>query len=193
MTTSERRRTPGGAHWFAWFSAVLALVLTSAGVSQVEPASLQLDLDAYRIDVVPMGDVLVEERSLALEVAPGDVLEWWLRATHGGAEALSGLALDLPIPSGTFFVADSVALWRLSDEGELDASDLPTFALLVSADGGASFHAEPLLRRVSVVRDGVEVEVEEPVDPASYTHVRVVLDVLPADTTLVAVARTVVR
>lgn len=193
MNHAPCTRRPAFSRPALMLGLLAAMLVVGTALADGETPALQLDLDAYRIELVEEGDAIVERRVLALEVAPGDQLEWWLRAVNSGSEALPGLALDLPIPAGTWYLADTADLWRLDADGEPTVAGVPAFTLLVSADGGASFQAEPLMRTVVEDRDGARVEVEEVMPPEAYTHLRVVLEALPGESTLVLIARTIVR
>ena len=173
---------------------LLALLLLGAAAAETAATAatspLQLDLDAYLVVLEERDGEHVEVLHPVLEVAPGALLEWWLRARNGAGEALAQVALDLPIPDGTAFLSGSAWLALLLEDGSLAPADGVAHTLEYSADDGATFGAEPLVR--TVTREDGET-VEEHVPPDAYTHVRARVDSVPAEATLVLVARTSVR
>lgn len=195
MTRSRQTTAPATSAPVRRAAAVaalaLALVLAQAS-AEPQPASgaLVLDLDAYVVTQVRVDDALEEVLEPALEVPPGQLLEWWLRATNDADHDLANVALELPIPSTTSYVPTSTALWRLDDMGGLTSLESVRFTLLASADDAASFEAEPLTRTLV---DDAGTPIDVPVPLEDYTHVRVVIESFPARTTLVLIVRTVVR
>ncbi len=190
------RRASCSGGWRCYALTLLALLLLgaaaaeTAATAQTAPAPMQLDLDAYLVVLEERDGEHVEVLQPALEVAPGALLEWWLRARNDASQELAQVALDLPIPDGTAFVSGSAWLALLQEDGSLAPAEDVAHALEYSADDGATFATEPLVR--TVTREDGET-VEEHVPPVAYTHVRARIDSVPADATLVLVARTSVR
>lgn len=181
----------GGAAAAPGADGASAAVAAEAEVAaEVAAAPLQLDLDVYLVVLEERDGEPIEVRSPALEVAPGALLEWWLRARNDSGERLGSVALDLPIPAGTTYLPESAWLARLTDDGDLVAADDVAHELEFSADDAATFALEPLVR-VLTREDGAAVEEIVPVE--AYTHVRARLEHVPADATLVLVVRTSVR
>lgn len=162
--------------------------ITATAVAEIAP--LQLDLDVYLVVLEERDGEAVWVRSPALEVAPGALLEWWLRARNDAGETLGPVALDVPIPAGTVYLPGSAWLARATDDGGLVPAEDVAHELEFSADDAATFAPEPLVRVVTR-EDGEAVEEIVPVD--AYTHVRARLEHVPADATLVLVVRTSVR
>ena len=190
------RRASRTGRWLSYALTLLALLLVGAAAAETAatahtaPDPLQLDLDAYLVVLEERDGEHVEVLRPVLEVAPGALLEWWLRARNDAGEALAQVALDLPIPAGTAFLSGSAWLALLHEDGSLAPAEGVAHALEYSADDGASFATEPLVR--TVTREDGET-VEDHVPPEAYTHVRARVDSVPAEATLVLVARTSVR
>lgn len=192
LLLASRAPREGGARALRALALAAALVVTAIAGGSAPPADapLALDLDVYRVAIVERAGEASEVLQPALEVTPGTLLEWWLRAWVVAGEAVPEVALDLPIPSATAYLAASAWLARLDADGLLTPAAEVPHEWAFSADDGATFAAEPLLREVRRADGSISWET---VPPEAYTHVRVRIDALPVDTTLVLVARTVVR
>lgn len=145
---------------------------------------------------VAVGTPMAARYEPAIEVAPGDTIEWRLIASFApdGAGARD-LVLDLPLPSTVTLLLESVFVARY-DEERLEPSDGDGLqhALLFSADGGQVFASAPLTRVRVEERDGGPVEVLEEIAASEYTHVRAHLTgSLAAGESVVLVVRTLVR
>ncbi|RTI00107.1 hypothetical protein CSW29_06465 [Thermus scotoductus] len=125
-----------------------------------------------------------EELRQALEVRPGDILEYRLEAENVSNAPQKQVSLVLPIPKETAYLEGSATVLELRG-----LRILPTF----SYDGGKTFGLPPLKRKVKVVEGGKEVEKEVEVKPEEYTHVRWVIPELGPKEKVVLKARVIVR
>lgn len=174
--------------------ALLGLWLAASLAQPQGGEGLHLDLSLWVVTSVTDAETgAVSERvEIALSVEPGALLEWSLVAENRSELEVAGVALELPFPAEVAFVLGSVRLLA-----QIDGSLQPWtdgFRVEYSADGGESFAPGPLLQRVVVVEDGVEVERDEPLPGSAHSHVRVLLDApLAAGATAVLQVRSVVR
>ena len=141
---------------------VLAVGLVFAALAWAA-SGLELELASYKVlkFTNDQGEV-VEKTVPAAEVAPGDVLLWVLTAQNASGKTLERVALTIPIPPHTVYVAGSARPLKL---GEL------TIEPLFSYDG-THFARPPLKKRVKVQEGDRVVEKEVVVPPEAYTHVR---------------------
>ena len=155
----------------------LVLVLAASG--------LVLELKSYKVEKVkdPEGN-LVEKLVPAVEVAPGDIVQWVLKARNESEGPLKGVVLVIPVPPQTKYVEGSATPLRLGT-----TVITPEF----SYDGGQTYGKPPLKKKVKVVVQGKEVIKEVVVPPEQYTHVRWVLPELPPGHQVEVSIRTVVR
>ncbi|MDW8425502.1 MAG: hypothetical protein RMK51_06180 [Meiothermus sp.] len=165
--------------WLATGAMFLAgLVLAQGGTD------IRLDLKAHRVVTVQQEGKTLERLEAALDVKPGQVIEYQLNAQNTTEKPLRQVALIIPIPANTAYQA-------------LSAQPLQLGETLVTAefsfDGGRTFGRPPLKRKVRVVENGKEVEKEVEVKPEEYTHARWVLPELGAKQTVLLRLRTVVR
>ncbi len=137
----------------------LAVTLLVFGAAWAE-APLKSSLEQYVVEVSDTGE---EVFRVADEEEPGTTIEYRLTLTHVGECqkedirdcALAGVMPTVPVPEGTYYVADS-------------ATAAPA-RLEVSIDHGSSWETEPVTRMV-VGEDGKEEEVVVP--PSQYTNLR---------------------
>lgn len=163
--------------WIALF-ALLGLALAQAS------KDVKLDLKAFRVVTVQESGKTLEKLEPALDVKPGQVVEYRLEASNTTDRTLSRVALTIPVPKDTYYQALSAQ--PLKYAGSLI---VPEF----SFDLGQSFGKAPLKRKVKVSENGQEVEKEVEVQPEEYTHVRWVIPQFGAKETVVLTLRTVVR
>jgi hypothetical protein len=140
-------------------------------------SALKLELASYRVvrEADASGKV-VERLVPAAKVAPGDVLEWVLTAKNETDRALHRVALTIPIPPNTAYIAGS-ARPLLLKHGDRGVRATPVFSY-----DGEHFAPPPLKKKVRVQENGKTVEKEVVVPPSAYTHVRwVVPELLPKE------------
>jgi len=169
---------------YNWFKLLIA-GLVALAVAWAAQNPLWLELGSYRV-VETRDDHgrLVEAFELADSAAPGNLLEWRLRAENRSDAALHGVALIIPIPSGTVYLAGSAQPLALGA-----TEILPEF----SYDGGEHFARPPLYRKKIVEANGIRKEVLVEVPPEAYTHVRWVLPEFAPGRTVTVKLRTRVR
>ncbi len=137
----------------------LVVMLTMFGAVWAD-APLKSSLEQYVVEVTDAGE---EVFRTADEEEPGTTIEYRLTLTHAGECekeelrdcALSGVMPAVPVPEGTYYLADSATA---------------SSALLeVSVDHGSNWETEPVTRTV-VGDDGKKEEVVVP--PSQYTNLR---------------------
>lgn len=87
---------------------------------------------------------------------PKQLIEYQLTYENTGGASLEGLVITGPIPSSTEYQANS-------------AKTAVQANLLVSIDGGKTFEAEPVKRKVRNAKGQEEVKI---IPPSEYTHLR---------------------
>lgn len=91
-------------------------------------------------------------------VLPGTVLSQIVSARNTGTTALKSVVVNLPVPRSTVF---------------LTTDPLPEGTkALYSIDGGKTFAAAPLTKRVTVMENGASVQKVVTVQPSEYTNAR---------------------
>jgi len=141
---------------------VLAVGLLLAALA-LAVQGLRLELVSYKVLKLTneRGEV-VEKTVPAAEVAPGDVLLWVLTAENASGKVLKRVALTIPIPPHTAYLAGSARPLELGED---------VIEPLFSYDG-VHFARPPLKKRVKVREGDRVVEKEVVVPPEAYTHVR---------------------
>ena len=153
------------------------------GLALAAQDGLKLELKAYKVLLVEEDGKTVEKLVEALEVAPGDVLEWVLTAKNEGKVPLRQVALTIPIPKNTVYIPGTAKPLVL---GELKIEPLFSY-------DGKRFARPPLKKKIKVkVGDRVE-EKEVVVPPEEYTHVRWVVPELAPGQVVKVSLRTRVR
>ena len=150
--------------------------------------ALSLRLDSYQVITVKDEQGKVTERLVpAAEVKPGDILEWVLTAKNTSGKPLKNVALTIPIPPETFYIAGTAKLLRYQlDERELLVHPLFSY-------DGVRFSPPPLKKKVKMREGDRIVEKEVVVPPEQYTHARWVLPELPPGKEVSVSLRTRVR
>lgn len=145
---------------------------------------LKLDLSSYRVVVVQndRGEK-VETFEPAVDVAPGDLVEWRLQATNHSKEALRDVALVIPVPEAMAYVPQTARPLEMNG-----ATVLPEFSY-----DGVHFSRPPLYKKKIVKENGIEREVQVEVPPEAYTHVRWVIPIMLAGQQITVTMRTTVR
>ena len=154
------------------------------GALALAASGLKLELVSYKVVKVQTEEGrTVEKRVPAAEVAPGDVLLWVLTAENVSGRTLKQVALTIPIPPNTVYVAGSARPLKL---GEVVVQPLFSY-------DGVHFSPPPLKKRVRVEENGKVVEKEVVVPPEEYTHVRWLLPELKPGEKVQVSLRTRVR
>ncbi|WP_456410866.1 hypothetical protein [Oceanithermus sp.] len=165
------------------------LVLMIAGLVAVASSPVQLTLTSFKVVSTTNEQGEQVERFLpAVQVAPGDVIEWRLSALNTAEEALNAVELVIPIPPETYYLQGS-AVPLVLKRGEREITVAPRF----SFDGGKTYGIPPLYREVKEVVNGKEVIKKVLVPPEDYTHVRWLLEVMNPGEQVEVTLRTVVR
>ena len=107
----------------------------------------------------------VRERRPAEDVEPGDVIYYSVRYSNSGDEPATNVEIDNPLPEGTRYVPDSA--WGEDSR------------ILFSIDDGQTFK-EPASLTYTVEQNG-ETRSKK-ADPEEYSHIRWVVDRIPAGT-----------
>jgi len=172
---------------FFWRFAVLLIVLSTVYGFAQNP--VRLELVSFKVVTYKTDDgKLAEKLTTVSKVAPGDVLEWRLRAENTSSEKLAEVALIIPIPPQTYYLEGSASPLLLEQEGQKKIF-IPEF----SYDGGVNYGTPPLYKTVTEVVDGKEIVKKVVVPPEEYTHARWVVDyLLPGEVVEVSL-RTKVR
>ncbi len=137
----------------------LPLILLVGAAFAQKASLLQLDLQQSLVHQEVVGGKTTE-RLVAnpKNVLPGDVLSQVVTATNTSNKPMTAVKVNLPVPKGTQFVG-------------LEPS-LKTTPVQYSIDGGKTFAAAPLKRRVMVKENGKDVVREVEVQPNEYNAVR---------------------
>jgi uncharacterized repeat protein (TIGR01451 family) len=149
---------------------ILVPILAAAGTllgSTVAMAApeVALDMTAERmVETTNEEGETVRERRPASEVEPGDVVYYTIQYSNSGDEPATNVEIDNPLPEGTSYVSDSA--WG---EGS---------RILFSIDDGQTFK-EPASLTYTVEKDGQKRA--RKADPEEYSHIRWVVDRIPAD------------
>ncbi len=162
---------------------LLALVCLQI-IVQAQQSPINLSLERFLVNQETQEGELVDVLVPAFELVPSNVIEEQLTASNVTEESLAGISLELPIPQGTYFLADSALSLELANE-----VIRPQF----SFDSASSFAFAPLFKMVTVLEDGKEVQKEVMVDPSEYTHVRWLITSLEPQENVMASFRAVVR
>ncbi len=143
-----------------WLVAAAMVVLTIA----LAASPLRLVLQSYKVVQIKGEDGKLIERLIpAAEVKPGDILEWVLEAENVGDIPLTDVALTIPIPSNTIYLAGSAKPLKLAEGVVI----YPLFSY-----DGVHFSRPPLTREIKVKEGDRWVTKKVVVPPEEYTHVR---------------------
>ncbi len=173
---------------FLWRGVVLMFFLVVSSVALAQ-GPVKLDLSSFKVITYTneQGEK-VEKLVGVTNVAPGDFLEWRLRAENTGDQQIEGVVLIIPVPAQTYYVDGSAGPLLIERNGKKVIAE-PEF----SFDGGRTYGRPPLLKKVKEVVDGKETVKEVPVAPEEYTHVRWVLETMLPGEVVEVFLRTVVR
>lgn len=161
----------------------LLFVLTTFAVAQANK-DVKLELKAFRVVTVQDSGKTIEKLEAALDVKPGQVVEYQVTATNTTDRALSSVGVVIPIPRDTRYQALSAQPLKLGNglvAPEFSFTDKNTFG------------KAPLKRKVRVTENGQELEKEVEVKPEEYTFVRWTVPQLAPKESVVLKLRTVVR
>lgn len=154
-------------HSFTAFTsaALLCIALSAAQAADSAAAPVRLVAEAKQevIKTAPDGSTTREWVDID-RIVPGDTVVYIITAHNEGAEEVTGIVLDDPIPADTEFVSGSAVA--------------PNAEIRFSADGGDSFDAAESLTLVE--EDGTSRIATN----RDYTHIRFALNypVAPGDT-----------
>ncbi len=169
--------------------SVLLLAVFALSLIALAGSPVKLELTSLKVVTRITDDgKKVEELVPAVEVKPGDVIEWKLRAENASEQTLHDVALVIPIPAKTYYLDGSASPLQV-EEGGRKVTIEPQF----SYDGGHSFGRPPLYKKVKERVNGKEVIKEVPVAPEEYTHARWVLQTMAPGQVVEVYLRTVVR
>jgi len=173
--------------FFGPYLILLAVLIASALAYAQAP--INLELKPFKVVVYTNEEGKQVEKLIAAEkVAPGDLLEWRLKAVNESNDKLQDVALVIPIPPKTYYVDGSAKPLTLK-RGDGEKVFLPEF----SYDGGKKYGRPPLYKKVIEVIDGKTVEKLVVVPPEEYTNVRWVIDYLMPGEAVEVYLRTKVR
>lgn len=149
--------------------ALPLLLLALPGAALARSASpLVLDLSQALLQTVTVNGKATEKRTPNPRAArPGDTLVQTLTARNVSGRPLTNVALRLPVPAGTVYLAP-------------DGSTPNGIRTEYSIDGGKTFAPAPLKRKVTVTENGKAVTKEVEVRPSEYNAVRWTIATLPA-------------
>jgi len=116
---------------------------------------VKIDITAEKVVLVEKSGKKVEQRIIASEVLPGDVLVYTLTYKNVGDEAAKDIKVNNPIPKDTAYV--------------LDSAYGPGAKITFSVDGGKTFNEPSLLRYEVDVKGKAE---KREASPEQYTDIR---------------------
>ncbi|EYB66992.1 hypothetical protein DEIPH_ctg055orf0024 [Deinococcus phoenicis] len=148
-------------------TSLLLLVLPGMGLAQGAPPLMVSLTQAVVRTVTENGKVTEQRLPLPGSVRPGDVLVQAVTARNTSGHALVNVALKLPVPASTVYLAP---------DGALPQGVRPEYSI----DGGKTFAPAPLKRTVTVTENGRSVTREVEVRPNEYQAVRWTIATLPA-------------
>lgn len=145
---------------------------------------IELNLERFLINELEQDGESTEILSPALELQPGQMIQEIVAASNMSDTSLSSIDLVLPVPEGTFYMAETAVQIHFTDH-----MVAPQF----SFDLGKTFSFPPLLKTITVIENGKEVLKEVEVSPKDYTHVRWLVPQLLAQEEVTASFKAVVR
>jgi len=116
---------------------------------------VKIDITAEKVVLVEKSGKKVEQRIIASEVLPGDVLVYTLTYKNVGDEAAKDIKVNNPIPKDTAYV--------------LDSAYGPGAKITFSVDGGKTYKEPSLLRYEVDVKGKAE---KREASPEQYTDIR---------------------
>jgi len=168
---------------------LLLIAAITIGVTLAAQGLVRLELTSYKVTAyTDKQGHLIERFEQAFKVAPGDVIEWRLRAVNASKQELQDVGLVIPIPPQTYYLEGSAKPLAVALGGS-KKNVLPEF----SYDGGKTYGKPPLYKEVTVVEDGKKVVKKVLVSPEEYTHIRWMLPVMAPGQKIEVSLRTKVR
>ncbi len=134
---------------------ILTLVIMMLPAMVWAAPEVKVDITAEKIVMVEKDGKKVEQRVVASEVLPGDVLIYTLSFKNVGDESAKDINIDDPIPNDTVYVVDSAYG--------------PGSEIFFSIDDGKTFK-QPSLLSYEINVSGKKVK--RKASPEQYTHVR---------------------
>ncbi|UBV42786.1 hypothetical protein LAJ19_00680 [Deinococcus taeanensis] len=153
-------------------SLKLTMILSLAGLAAAQttsPVSLNLVMSLVK-NVKLDGKVTEQLTPSPKTVLPGDVISQVVTVRNTSARTIQSVPVTLPVPKNTRYLSAEQPQGNVRTE--------------YSADGGKTFAAAPLRKKVTVTENGRSVTKEVEVNPSEYTTVRWTISELGAAQTL---------
>ncbi|GAA0513875.1 hypothetical protein [Deinococcus depolymerans] len=149
---------------------LIATLLAGTALAQgATPLTLNLNMSLVR-SVKVDGKVTEQFSPSPKNVLPGDLISQVVNVRNTGSRALTNVPVTLPVPKNTVYVAPE--------------KDMNVARTEYSIDGGKTFAAAPLKKKVTVTENGKTVTREVDVKPNEYTAVRWTISEIGANQTL---------
>ncbi|GMA17076.1 hypothetical protein E5F05_03180 (plasmid) [Deinococcus metallilatus] len=155
----------------------VAFALAGFAAAQQAASPLKLVLSQLLVQTVTKNGKTQEEFVPVSAVHPGDVLQQSVKASNTGRQPLKNIALQLPVPANEVFMKADESVYRAQ----------------YSIDGGKTYAAAPITRKITVTENGKTVTKEVVVQPSEYTNVRWVVPTLNPSDSVTLTARFKVR
>ncbi|GGN45568.1 hypothetical protein [Deinococcus daejeonensis] len=148
------------------------LMISAAGVAAAQTATpVSLNLVMSLVNTVKVNGKDTEQLTPSPKnVLPGSVISQVVTVRNTSGKTVRQLPVTLPVPKNTQYLA--------TEKG------LDTLQAQYSIDGGKTFAAAPLKKKVTVTENGRSVVKEVDVKPSEYTTVRWIIPELGANDTL---------
>ncbi|MBX8463751.1 MULTISPECIES: hypothetical protein [unclassified Deinococcus] len=149
---------------------LLTALLVGTALAQ-GAAPLKLDLSMSLVRSVKVDGKVTEQFSPSPKnVQPGDLISQVVNVRNTGGKVLKNVPVTLPVPKNTVYMAPE--------------KDMSVARTEYSIDGGKTFAAAPLKKKVTVTENGKTVTREVEVKPNEYTAVRWTISEISANQTL---------
>ena len=149
---------------------LLTALLVGTALAQ-GAAPLNLDLSMSLVRSVKVDGKVTEQLSPSPKnVQPGDLISQVVNVRNTGGKVLKNVPVTLPVPKNTVYMAPE--------------KDMSVARTEYSIDGGKTFAAAPLKKKVTVTENGKTVTREVEVKPNEYTAVRWTISEISANQTL---------
>ncbi|MCD0165709.1 hypothetical protein [Deinococcus sp. 12RED42] len=149
---------------------LLTALLVGTALAQ-GAAPLNLDLSMSLVRSVKVDGKVTEQFSPSPKnVQPGDLISQVVNVRNTGGKVLKNVPVTLPVPKNTVYMAPE--------------KDMSVARTEYSIDGGKTFAAAPLKKKVTVTENGKTVTREVEVKPNEYTAVRWTISEISANQTL---------
>jgi len=151
-------------------AALLCGIGLLAGVAQAAGA-LNLTLErSLVLTMVKDGKTVESLKANPAGLAPGDVVLEQVKVENVSNKTLKAVKVELPLPQN--IGAEKLSLKASSYLAGTATKPSVRWTLEFSFDGGKTFGAEPLMKKVKVLEGGKTVEKEIRVTANEYTHAR---------------------